>query len=416
MDENNNLDQSEQQSQLQKNDENLGESAGFPEQQPKSYQENSNLNLVVAEKLTKGQTRGLVLGTIIVLGLFGTMVAWVITHTPPPTDSLNISQSCSWGFWCAGDLKISLDREDYKISYLNAAGEEESFYIAQSGKESPESDPLTLALIRHAKTSSSPKLDSPFSGVDGGHKIISLTLDVSLSTRNLINVKDGYYRELLNEMQTMLTDSEVNLRPGDEIRVGFLGRKWNTGSGFKTIDFAGPNFDNDFEFTSRRQISVLSIKNPVIPEPEFDIDQNRLKAYSIADVMEAVHLVYSSELENNKNIQDGTFLISGLEDLSRVLVDKKKFSSIIYIISTDGDFHIRSTRDYCWINTYPECHARILRKYKDVPILQTLSAELDRAYVVGVEWYNNDAYRESLDNVFKTLLQPIPEERIKIIN
>lgn len=371
----------------------------------------------VPEKLSLGQIWALSIGAAFVLALFGGGL-WVcfssgLCDSTPPAKSLLIRSADK-------DITVSQDRGDYKVSYLNNAGEKESFYISKDAEETPSSDPLTLALARLAETTGAPKFNSPFSGVDGGHKIVNITLDVSGSTRNLIKTKSDYYSGLLSRIKNMLGSSDINLRPGDEIRVGFIGRSLGTGAGFKQIQFDGPNFVYNLSFSARKQINVLDLKRHEVAKSEFRITDEPMRVSSVSEVIEAIDRTYEAELKRNDKTYAGTYLIDHIKDISQEAIDDRKFSSVVYILSTDGIFNVSRGLNVgvteCSIATYVKCHPAIsvLRKNGKLPSLKTLNGNLDRAYVIGIDAQNDLGYRDSLDTIMRALLEPISEENIEV--
>lgn len=403
----NNLDQSEQ-PELPQND-NLGQS--FKDSKQDNPMTSNSLNL---SKRTKVSPWAWVLVILAPILLIGAIWGFIKIFEDLEIGSINVeireSQSM-WEWFSRSDdgLSVKNDKNISEISYDLPDGTTESFYI--KGRD------IDDAVTRYISSLSDNTLDSPFF-IQGAQeiqlRIIDITFDISGSVRDLIKKQPNYRQDILDTLDANLI--KENIRPGDRIRIRFLGgNPAIISSSPYSIDFVGPKFTYDINLQRSKNKTLLEIRGytlDYVPQSNSGLDYAR----SLKELRDMLKEKYISVTDNPYSFGYRTYLVGHLNEIIRQN-QNEGFSSILYIMLTDGEFNLEyyianRTGGYCSVGTFQTCHSRLIDLIEKGEVLRqnhAIGKELskdktkDKVIFIGFNNYNNDNYQDSAEVLFQTM-------------
>lgn len=362
----------------------------------------------------------LVMGPVLVMVLLVGAIVWGIKTKPPGTDTRTSIQIFADNNFPG--LSVLEQGDNYIVKY-QADNFEESFEINKSAKDKSSLGGHLLQLV----TSNSRNEYSPFYSTSNQNasnsyrRIVDITLDVSGSVKGLANQDPAYYDKVSDKIKNILV--QENLKPGDRIRVRFLGAHPNSNQVY-TIDFTGPRFLYDIDYQRAFDRGLITLKGYSLEKPTTQDPLVNATASSVKELFDAVRSKHQEVVQGPAG--PGTFLIAHLNTIANDndVYAENRFGSVIYILLTDGEFNIEPSVankigvEYCFIETYSSCHPRIIDALDKGEILsadrtggssKSLSIDplVDKVFMVGLNRSGDPLYGQSLESFFKGIFKPI---------
>ena len=219
----------------------------------------------------------------------------------------------------------------YNIKYLDSDGKlQEAYHISKSIV----SDPLSRFLHSTAKEGRSPLTSCFTLEKNGGSRLVDITFDTSGSINSLSMGFANFENRVMSRIKEILKNEE--LRPGDHIRVRFLGANNRVVEENKfDFDFTGPNFECSLLYQRAHDLGIITIKNVSFATSTYD------NLTIPSQVFEKIKETYYKTIGIKGAIGDKTPLV---EHLNTIVSDNqgeqklKHFGSVVYILQTDGKY------------------------------------------------------------------------------
>lgn len=263
-------------------------------------------------------------------------------------------------------------------------------------------------------------------------RIIDVTLDVSRSVITH-NKNNGSYSETqFAKLKEYLLSKELNMRPGDIIRVRYLGQdeKKRAKAGLPDhleIKFWGPQFEYSKKYSEHLKTVYISIKNNKFNPDTAVIDSEGKKdVYHKAKVIDLVSDYYKLAI-NNEISSSKTYII---ENAIRTFDENQmhKFNAAVYILLTDGEFDVESDyikkfgwSEYFSSNYFNFCSS-IAEHFKngdikgkgDMPINLNQNNNSSLVLIGFINGNNND-YANAGYDVFRSIYSIKDNDHIKFV-
>lgn len=360
---------------------------------------------------------------LILLGILGIIVYFIVIPPPPPLDVVSISASR------ASEISVDSKRGTYNIRYA-VNDTIEGFSFTNSERDLMASNLRDLSkqnTIQYSPFFSPVEINDGSQNVAAAEfqrKIIDITLDVSGSVRATAASDAEYYDITMARLKEILAG--VNMRPGDRVRVRFLGaNKFYGGSKTRIIDFSGPQFSYSALYQNFSDRGIINLEGFSLNGEPPKNSQSDDTARSQAEMTEKVVKLYRDMLSTPQSKDRYTFLLGPLNDIvdDNENATDYRFNAITYIVLTDGEFNVEPSFiktvgvGYCDEGTYTVCHQRIIQN-KDKIIgdndLSLGNPDENKVFFVGLVDDDDPLYKTSLKKMFESIYSPI--SNIKFLN
>lgn len=228
----------------------------------------------------------------------------------------------------SNNFKIEDDGDEtgYNIKYLSDGKFQEAYHISKSIT----SDSLSRSLFSQAKEGKS-SLTSCFTPENKEEsRLVDITFDISGSINSLAEGFASFKDKIMSRINEILRSEQ--LRPGDHIRVRFLGANTKVVENIKfDFDFVGPDFQCSLIYQRTHNLGIVTLTGISFPVATDD------SLILPSQVIEKIREIYDKTIGIKGATGHNTYLV---EHLNTIGSDNQleHYGSVIYILQTDGEF------------------------------------------------------------------------------
>lgn len=252
------------------------------------------------------------------------------------------------------------------------------------------------------------------------NRLVDISFDISNSVINrdkesLKNKAEVKYSDFVFEKFKEYVSTNQGILPQDSINVRFYGPelKDNPCNSKLVIKYTEPEWETDIAY-SRRNRQILIEMGDKIPS-KFEKDGSKVITNDLGEIYREMYEHYVKGVTNpNSGCHFGTYLIPHLTQISDDVVNKQ-YDNYEFVLVTDGEFYLRDNEVtggkemYVTPKNY-EAIKNYLQNKKTKEFIVNGSTicknPSDRFIIVGMQYDNNLAYRQIVQQFYKELLKP----------